>query len=366
MTGMHTSLTLSTPTTTLSAPRQASLPMKCISDAYRASPSPSTIAPTAELTRALTATISPIATSLVNGNNGPTSSFVNSTPSQWPASTGATPLYRTPSWADPDTSLEAGYESTTQPPQPDKDFAKAPITKFLEKNFLSTGQAPSRLLLLVPPRHTANPTDGLSGTSYYTLTSPRTCPALPLSLASLWFAANLAPTRTTPTRTTPATCLDTFRPDSPNMFYTLSRPNRPHTTLLPMTLPHPQYCSTSPKSLDTSVCAVEAAPSPFCMKLTGTDSFDPHGDGNLTSKLSEVTSSLTEPLDQNNTSLTPANTNNCALTQPPAKSPAQKGNATSRVPTDSSRTMFTVPALWPTLYPLEPPSGTTPLTVPGG
>ena len=238
---------------------------------------------------------------------------------------------------------------------------KGADNKVLREKLSLNWTGPSRLLLLVPLRHTANPTDGLSGTSYYTLTSPRTCLALPLSLASLWFAANLAPTRTTP-----ATCLDTFRPDSPNMFYTLSRPNRPHTTLLPRTLPHPQYCSTSPKSLDTSVCAVEAAPSPFCMKLTRTNSFDPHGNGNLTSKLSEVTSSLTEPLDQNNTSLTPANTNNCALTRPPAKSHAQKGNATSRIPTDSSRTMFTVPALWPTLYALEPPSGTTPLTVPGG
>ena len=255
----------------------------------------------------------------------------------------------------------AGYGSTTQPPQPDKDFAKASITKFSKRNLLSTGQAPSRLLRLVPPRHTANLTDGLSGTSYYTLTSPQTCPALPLNLASLWFAASLAPIRMTP-----ATCPDTFRPDSPNMSYTLSRPNRPHTTSLPMTLPHPQYCSTSPKSLDTSVCAVEAAPSPFCMKLSGTNSFDPHGNVNSTSKLSEATSSATGPLDQRNTSLTPANTNNCASTQPPAKSPAQKENATSRVPSDSSRMTFIVPASWPTHCPSELPSGTTPLTVHGG
>ena len=45
---------------------------------------------------------------------------------------------------------------------------------------------------------------------------------------------------------------------------------------------------------------------------------------------------------------------------------APKGNATCRVPTDLSRTMFTVPALCPTPYPLEPLSGTIPLTVPGG
>ena len=150
------------------------------------------------------------------------------------------------------------------------------------------------------------------------------------------------------------------------MFYTLSRPNRPRTTSLPMTSPHPQHCSTSPKSLETSVCAVEAAPLPFYMKLTGTDSFAPHGNVNLTSKLSEIAYSHIGPLDQHSTSLIPANINNCALTQPLVKSPAQKGNATSRTPTDSSRTMFTVPASWPTLYQLEPPSGTTSLTVPGG
>ena len=318
-------------------------------------------APTAESTRALTATTSFIATSPVNGNNEPTSSFPNRTPSQWPASTGATPPSRTRSWADPNTSLEAGYGYTTQPPQPDKDCAKAPITKFSRRNFLSTGQAPSKSLLLVPPRHTANPTDALSGTSYYILTSPRICPALPPSLASLWFAANLAPTRTIPT-----TCLDTYRPVSPNTFYTLSRTNRLNTTSLPMTSPHPQYCSTSPKSLDTSVCPVEAAPLPFYIKPTGTDSFAPHGNVNLASKLSEITSSHIGPLDQHSTSLRPVNINNCALTQPPARSPAQKGNATSRTPTDSSRTMFTVPDLCLTPYPLEPPSGTSPLTVPGG
>ena len=270
MTGMHTFLMLSTPTITISTPRQASFPMKCISDAYRASLSPSSTAPTAEPTRALTATVSRIATSPVNGNNEPTSSFANNTPSQWPASTGATPPSRTRSWADPNTSPEDGYGYTTQPPQLDKDCAKALRTKFSWRNFLSTGQTPSRSFLLVPSRHTANPTDALSETSYYILISPRTCPALPPSLASLWFAANLAPTRTIPTA-----CLDTYRPVSPNTFYTRSRPNRLHTTSLPMTSPHPQYSSTSPKSLDTSVCAVEAAPLPLCMKPTGTDSLLP-------------------------------------------------------------------------------------------
>ena len=56
--------------------------IKCISDAYRASLSPSSTAPTAEPIRASTATTSPIATSSENGDNTPTSSCVNSTPSQ--------------------------------------------------------------------------------------------------------------------------------------------------------------------------------------------------------------------------------------------------------------------------------------------
>ena len=305
--------------------------MRCRSDAYRASPSQSSIAPTAEPTRALIATISPIAISPVNGKNEPTSSFANSTPSQSPESTGANPPSQTRSWADPNTLLEAGYGYTTQPPQPNKDCAKAPTTKLSKKNFLSAGQAPSKSSLLVPPRHTANPTDALSGTSYYILTSPRTCPALPPSLASLWFAANLALTRTMPT-----TCLATSRPVSHNTVYTLLRPNRPHTTSLPVTSPHPQYCSTSPKSPDTNVGTVEAAPLPFYMKFTGTDFSAPHGNVNLTSKLSDTASSHIGPLDQHSTSITPVNIYNCALTQPPERPPAQKRNATSRAPTDSS------------------------------
>ena len=145
----------------------------------------------------------------------------------------------------------------------------------------------------------------------------------------------------------PTTCLDTSRPVSPNMFYTLSRPNRPHTISLSMTSPPPQYCSTSPKSLGTSVCAVEAAPLPFYMRLTGTDSFAPHGNVKLTSKLSEVASSHIGPLDQHSTSFTLVNINNCALAQPPARSPAQKENATSRAPTDSSRTILAIGAsIW--------------------
>ena len=61
---------------------QASPRTKCISDASRASPSPSSTAPTAEATKALTGTISPIATSPVKDNNTLTSLCVNSTLSQ--------------------------------------------------------------------------------------------------------------------------------------------------------------------------------------------------------------------------------------------------------------------------------------------
>ena len=57
MTGMNTFSTSNTPTITPLARRQASLPMKYTSYAYRAPPSPSSIAPTVEPIRALTATI---------------------------------------------------------------------------------------------------------------------------------------------------------------------------------------------------------------------------------------------------------------------------------------------------------------------
>ena len=79
MTGMDTFSASNTPTITPLSWRQASLPMKYTSDAYRAPPSPSLVALTLEPISALTATILPIATLPENGNSTPTSSCMNST-----------------------------------------------------------------------------------------------------------------------------------------------------------------------------------------------------------------------------------------------------------------------------------------------
>ena len=87
--------------------------------------------------------------------------------------------------AAPNTWLGAGYGYTTPPSPSDKDCAKAPVTNSLQRNFLSTGQAPSKSSLLVPPQRLTNPTDVHSETSCYILTSPRTCPALLENPASL-------------------------------------------------------------------------------------------------------------------------------------------------------------------------------------
>ena len=74
LTGMNTFPKTNTPTINPLARRQASLPMKCISDAYPAPPSPSSIATMVEPIRASTATTSPITTLHVNGNSVPRSS----------------------------------------------------------------------------------------------------------------------------------------------------------------------------------------------------------------------------------------------------------------------------------------------------
>ena len=66
------------------------------------------------------------------------------------------------------------------------------------------------------------------------------------------------------------------------------------------------------------------------------------------------------------TSPTLGSTNSCELTQPRARSPAPKVNATSRVSTDSLLTTSTAPAFYPLLCLLEPPFGSIPLMVPGG
>ena len=54
------------------------------------------------------------------------------------------------------------------------------------------------------------------------------------------------------------------------------------------------------------------------------------------------------------------------LTQPRARLPAPKVNATSRVPTDSLLTTSIAPAFYPLLCLLEPPFGTIPLMVSDG
>ena len=78
MTGMNTFSTSNKPAITPLARQQASLPMNYTSDAYRAPPTQSSIAPMVEPIRALNATISPIATLPENGNSAPTSSCMNS------------------------------------------------------------------------------------------------------------------------------------------------------------------------------------------------------------------------------------------------------------------------------------------------
>ena len=70
------------------------------------------------------------------------------------------------------------------------------ITRFLKRNTLSIGQAPSKSLLLVPPQWLTNQTGARSERSCYTLTSRQICPALLLNPASRWHAANLTPTLT--------------------------------------------------------------------------------------------------------------------------------------------------------------------------
>ena len=81
--------------------------------------------------------------------------------------------------------------------------------------------------MLAPPQRLTNQTDNRSETSFYTLTSHRTCPVLPLSPASRWHAGNPVPTLTMLT-----TCPDIFRSVLPNTLCTLSRSSRLYTTSL--------------------------------------------------------------------------------------------------------------------------------------
>ena len=102
------------------------------------------------------------------------------------------------------------------------------------------------------------------------------------------------------------------------------------------------------------------------MRHTGTASSVPHGNENWISKPSDTSFLSIGRMVQTITNPTLGNIYSCVLTQPRARSPAPKVNATSRVPTDSSLTTSTAPAFYPLLCLSEPPFGTIPLMVPGG
>ena len=102
------------------------------------------------------------------------------------------------------------------------------------------------------------------------------------------------------------------------------------------------------------------------MRHTGTASSVPHGNDKWISKPSDTSFLPIERMVPTTTNPTLGSINSCALTQPRAKSPAPKANATSRVLTDSSLTTSTAPAFYPLLCLSEPPFGTIPLMIPGG
>ena len=99
---------------------------------------------------------------------------------------------------------------------------------------------------------------------------------------------------------------------------------------------------------------------------TGTASAIPHGNENWISKPSDTSFLPIERMVQTITNPTFGSINSCVLTQPRARSPAPKVNATSRVPTDPLLTTSTAPDFYPLLCLLEPPFGSLPLMVPGG
>ena len=102
------------------------------------------------------------------------------------------------------------------------------------------------------------------------------------------------------------------------------------------------------------------------MRHTGTASYFPHGNENWISKPSDTPFLPIGRMVQTITNPTPGSINSCVLTQPRARSPAPKANATSRVLTDSSLTTSTAPVFYPLLCLSEPPFGIIPLMVPGG
>ena len=102
------------------------------------------------------------------------------------------------------------------------------------------------------------------------------------------------------------------------------------------------------------------------MRHTGTASSVLHGNENWISKTSDTSFLPIGRMVQTITNPTLGSINSCVFTQPRARSPAPKANATFRVLTVSSLTTPTAPGFYPLLCLSEPHFGTIPLMVPGG
>ena len=133
------------------------------------------------------------------------------------------------------------------------------------------------------------------------------------------------------TRTMPTTYLDISLPALRNMSYTPLRPSRPVTTSPRTTSPIPRFESMSPKPQVTIVFAVEAVQSLSYMRRTGMASSAPHGNVNWISKPSDTSFLPIGRMVRNTANPILGNTNSYVLTQPRARSPTPKANATSRV-----------------------------------
>ena len=133
------------------------------------------------------------------------------------------------------------------------------------------------------------------------------------------------------TRTMPTTYLDISLPALRNMSYTPLRPSRPLTTSPRTTSPIPRFESMSPKPQVTIVFAVEAVQSLSYMRRTGMASSAPHGNVNWISKPSDTSFLPIGRMVRNTANPILGNTNSYVLTQPLARSPTPKANATSRV-----------------------------------
>ena len=100
----------------------------------------------------------------------------------------------------------------------------------------------------------------------------------------------------------------------------------------------------SPRSQVTNVYAAEAVQLMSYMRHTGTASSVPHGNKNWISKPSDASFLPVGRMVQTITNPTIGSIDSCVLTQPRARSPAPKVNATSRVLTDSFLTTSVAPA----------------------